>query len=114
MNTADAPSPTPFSFPDYRLFWIARFSAVMATISMVVIIGYQLVLVAIEDNGMTAEEAGLQLGLLGLFQFVPLLLLTPVAGWAADRFDRRTVARLANMVDLCIALVFGWLTMRTC
>lgn len=103
-------SQSPLAYPEYRLFWIARFSAVMATMAMIVIIGYQLVIVAIEKHGMTASEAGLQLGLLGLAQFVPLLLLTPVAGWAADRFERRTVARLANMCDMAVALALGWVT----
>src|SRR5690606_14321088 len=52
----------------------------------------------------------LMLGVLGLVQFVPLALLTPVAGWAADRFERRTVARLANGVDLLIALCLALAT----
>jgi MFS family permease len=104
-------SASPIAYRDYRLFWVARFSAVMATMAMIVIIGYQLVIIAIDQKGMSAGEAGLQLGLLGLFQFIPLLLLTPVAGWAADRFERRTVARLANLIDLGIALVLGWATM---
>jgi MFS family permease len=109
--TADPPS-NPFAYPEYRLFWIARFSAVMATMAMIVILGYQVVVISIEDYRMTAKQAGLQLGLLGLFQFIPLLLLTPVAGWVADRFERRMVARLANTIDLLVALVLGWATMK--
>ncbi len=84
----------------------------MATMSVVVILGYQLVVVAIEDYGMTQKEAGLQLGLLGLVQFLPSLILTPVAGWAADRFERRTIARLANGVDAAVALVLAWMTWK--
>jgi MFS family permease len=103
-------SQSPLAYRDYRLFWIARFAAVMATTAMVVIIGYQLVVVAIDDYGMTAREAAFQLGLLGLFQFIPLFLLTPVAGWAADRFERRTVACLANLIDLGVAITLGWVT----
>ena len=38
---------------------------------------------------MGLRDAALMLGLLGAAQFVPLFLLTPVAGVAADRFDRR-------------------------
>jgi MFS family permease len=48
--------------------------------------------------------------LLGLFQFIPLALLTPVAGWAADRFERRRVAIFANMVDAGVAFGLGLLT----
>lgn len=102
--------PSPLSIPDFRFFWVARFSAVLATMGMVVVIGWQVYDVARSDYGMTPREAAFQLGLLGAFQFVPLALLTPVAGWAADRFERRLVARLANATDMVIALSLGLAT----
>jgi MFS family permease len=101
---------SPLQIPDFRLYWIARFSAVLATMGMVVIIGYQVYDVARADYGMRIREAAFYLGLVGLAQFVPLFLLTPVAGWVADRFERRTVARLANLIDMSVALGLGWLT----
>ena len=104
------PIPEPLRIPDFRLYWIARFAAVLATMGMVVIIGYQVYDVARSDYGMSIREASFQIGLLGLFQFVPLALLTPVAGWVADRFERRTVARLANAIDMSVALSLGWFT----
>jgi MFS family permease len=103
-------APSPLSFVDYRYFWLARFTAVMATIAMVVVIGYQLYDTARTDYGMSIKEASFQLGLLGLFQFVPLALLTPVAGWVADRFERRSVAIFSNLIDLAIAAALGWFT----
>ena len=102
--------PEPMRNPDFRLYWIARFSAVLATMGMVVIIGYQVYDTARGDYGMSIRDAALMLGLLGLFQFVPLALLTPVAGWVADRYERRTVARLANAIDMSVALALGWVT----
>jgi len=108
-SIAPAPS-SPLAIPDFRLFWIARFAAVMATMGMVVIIGYQVYDVARADYGMSVRDAAFQLGLLGLVQFVPLALLTPVAGWVADRFERRTVARLANGIDMGVALALGYVT----
>ena len=102
--------PHPLSFPAFRAYWLSRFVAVIATMSMVVIIGWQVYDIARSDYGMSPSSAAFQLGLLGLAQFVPLFVLTPVAGWAADRFERRTVARLANMIDLGVALALGWLT----
>ncbi len=54
--------------------------AVLATMGMVVVIGYQAYDIARSDYGMSIREASLQLGLLGVVQFVPLALLTPVAG----------------------------------
>ena len=78
--------------------------------AMVVVIGYQLYDTARTDYGMSIREASFQLGLLGLVQFVPLAILTPVAGWVADRFERRRVAIFANMIDLLIAVLLGWFT----
>ena len=101
---------SPLSIPDFRFYLIARFAAVLATMGMAVIIAYQVYDVARADYGMSIREASLQLGLVGLAQFVPLLLLTPLAGWVADRFERRTVARLANAIDMVVALSLGWFT----
>lgn len=101
---------SPLQIRDYRFFWLARFISVFGTLSMVVLIGYQTYDVARTDYGMDKPEAAFQLGLLGLAQFVPLLLLTPVAGLAADRFDRRIVAALANLVDSTLAVALALLT----
>jgi MFS family permease len=110
LPDATPKAPSPLSFPDYRYFWLARFTAVMATMAMVVVIGYQLYDTARTDYGMSIREASFQLGLLGLVQFVPLAILTPVAGWVADRVERRKVAIFANMIDLVIAALLGWFT----
>ena len=102
--------PEPLRIPDFRLYWIARFAAVLSTMGMVVIVGYQVYDVARSDYAMSIKEASFQIGLVGLSQFIPIALLTPVAGWAADRFERRTVARIANAIDMLVALALGWLT----
>src|SRR3546814_17872263 len=102
MPAATPKAPSPLSFPDFRYFWLARFTAVMATIAMVVVIGYQLYDTARSDYGMSLKEASFQLGLLGLFQFVTLAIITPVAGWAAHRFDRRSVPILSNSHNLLL------------
>lgn len=101
---------SPLQIGDYRRYWLARFMAVFATMSMVVLLGYQLYEVARDDYGMSVAEASFQLGLLGLVQFIPLFLLTPVAGLAADRFDRRHVAAFANAIDGGVAAVLAVLT----
>jgi MFS family permease len=102
---------SPFQIPDYRLFWLSRLTSVIATNGMVVILGYQLYDVARSQYGMPIPQAAFQLGLLGLAQFAPLFLLTPVAGLVADRFDRRSVAAIATLLDLCVALVLGLVTL---
>lgn len=47
----------------------------------------------------------LDLGLVGLVQFVPLFLASPLAGYAADTRDRRRVALICQTVASVIALV---------
>jgi MFS family permease len=106
----DGHARSPVAYRDYRFYWLARFSAVMATMAIVVVLGYQLYDTARSDYGMSVKQASFQLGLLGLAQFVPLAVLTPVAGWAADRFERRLVARFANTIDMGIAIALAWLT----
>ena len=101
---------SPLAIPDYRRFWLARFLSVAATTGMVVVLGYQLYDVARSQYGMSISGAAFQLGLLGLAQFLPVLLLTPVAGLVADRFDRRTVAGCALLLDMAIALCLALVT----
>jgi MFS family permease len=98
---------SPLQIRDYRFFWLTRFASVLATSSMVVIIGYQLYDVARSDYHMSIRDAAFLLGVLGLAQFVPLMLLTPVAGVVADRFDRRLVGALAMSIDLLIAVTLA-------
>ena len=94
---------SPIAIPDYRRFWLARLCSVIATSGMVVVLGYQLYDVARAQYGMSIGHAAFQLGILGLVQFLPVFLLTPVAGVLADRFDRRNVAALASLIDLLVA-----------
>ena len=101
---------SPLAIPDFRYYWLARFSAVIATMAMVVVLGWQVYDLARSEYDLSVREGALLLGLVGLAQFVPLALLTPVAGWVADRFERRLVARTANGIDLSIALMLGTLT----
>ena len=101
---------SPLQIRDFRIFWLSRFASTFGTIGMVVIIGYQLYDVARGQYGMTIPQAALQLGILGLAQFLPLFLLTPVAGVVADRFDRRSVAGIASFLDLLVALALALIT----
>ncbi|GAB4478624.1 MAG: MFS transporter [Erythrobacter tepidarius] len=101
---------SPLQIGDYRRYWLARFLAVFATMSMVVLLGYQTYEVARADYAMSLAEASFYLGLLGLAQFVPLFVLTPVAGLAADRFDRRHVAAFANGIDALVAVLLTVMT----
>ena len=75
---------------------------------MVVVIGAQTYQIARTTYQMTEQQASFLLGVLGLVQFIPFMLLTPLAGLVADRMDRRYVAAAATAVDMILALVFVW------
>jgi len=101
---------SPIQIPDYRLFWLGRFSTVLATSAVAVVLGWQVYDIARSDYGMSRGEAAFQLGIIGLVQFIPLFLLTPVAGLVADRYDRRKVGAFAIGVDLIMTLLLAVFT----
>lgn len=74
---------------------------------MVVVIGAQTYRLARSDYGMNEAEASFMIGVLGLVQFVPFMLLTPLAGVLADRMDRRYVAAAACALDVVIAVLLA-------
>lgn len=74
---------------------------------VVVVIGAQTYQIARTTHGMAPDQAAFLLGILGLAQFIPFMLLTPVAGLLADRLDRRHLGAAALGIDLVIAAVLA-------
>lgn len=97
-----APIPHPLRFRDYRLYFMARLCATLAQNAMMIVLGWQAYSIARETMDIRAATA--QLGLIGLAQFVPVFLLTPVSGWAADRFDRRHIGVVTIAISVACAL----------
>jgi MFS family permease len=85
MTTAAEAAPSRWAAFQNRAFmkyWLARLAASFAAQIQVVAVGWQV-------YEMTRDP--LDLGLIGLSQFLPALLLVLVTGAAADRFRRRTI-----------------------
>jgi MFS family permease len=100
---------SPFSFRDFRFYWLARFTTTIAQNAMVVVIGWQVYDIA--RRTMSPKEAAFQLGMVGVAQFLPLAALTLITGWTADRIDRRWIARIVLLAEaLCAAwlALLGW------
>ncbi len=95
--------PEPLRITDFRAFWLARLTTTIGQMAMVIVIGWQVYDIARET--MDIREAAFQLGLIGLVQFVPLFVLTPISGWTADRLDRRHIARAVILLELVCALI---------
>ena len=97
--------PAPLRIRDFRTYWLSRLASTIAQMAMVIVIGWQVYDISRETMGI--RDAAFQLGLIGLVQFVPLFVLTPVSGWAADRLDRRHIARAVLALEgLCALILF--------
>ncbi|UYH56241.1 MFS transporter [Qipengyuania sp. SS22] len=106
---APSPDSSPLRIANFRAYWFSRLSMTLAQYAMMLIIGWQTYNIA-RDSGLGIAAASGQLALIGLMQFVPLFLLTPFSGWAADHFDRRNLARLTVIAQLGCAGALAWLT----
>src|SRR5215467_11301088 len=71
-----------FTHPGFVLFQIARFLIVAAVEMQAVAVGWQVYEIT---------KRPLDLGYVGLAQFLPGILLFPISGHASDRFERRKV-----------------------
>ncbi len=80
----------PFSHPSFARYWCARVFWTLGTQIQITAMGWQVYDIA-RARGDTIEEGAFLLGLIGLSQFVPLLILSLFGGQAADRFDRRRI-----------------------
>jgi len=85
----------PFAF-----FWLARVAAAIAVQMQAVALGWQ---------AYALTGSAFYLGLVGLAQFLPLFLLTLAVGHVADRYDRRLVGSVSQLVEAIAAgmLAFG-------
>ena len=90
----------------FMRYWVSRVTGNLAN---------QMLLVAIAWQMYEITGSAWDLGLVGLYQFVPALLLTLVAGQVADRFNRGHiilacfVAQAVTSAVLWLAAVDGWL-----
>lgn len=88
-----------FTFPDFTFYQLSRFFIVLATEMQSVAVGWQVY---------DITKRPLDLGLVGLAQFLPGILLFLVSGHAADRYDRRKVLMVGYAgFALCSSLLLG-------
>lgn len=84
-------------------FWVARFLATFATQIVSVAVGWQI-------YDLTRDP--FDLGLVGIIQFAPSLLLVLFTGAIADRYGRRLIMGLAALLEAVCALAILILTWR--
>ena len=83
------------SHPDFARYAYGRFAGTLAWQMINVVLGYQV-------WELTRKEA--YLGLIGLAQFLPFVVLLLPGGQMADRFDRRLIIALAYGLELVAAV----------
>lgn len=90
-----------FAHRQFVRFWFARLSGVMAN---------QMLMVAVAWHMYDITSSAWDLGLVGLFQFIPALLMTLPGGHVADRLHR---GRIFAACMLAQAVVAAWLVGAT-
>src|SRR5689334_18724732 len=80
--------------PAFVLFWFAR---------VAVTVGYQMLIVAVGWQLYALTRDPFDLGLIGLIQFVPAVLLFLVVGQVSDRYDRRLVLIACQAIEAIAA-----------
>jgi MFS family permease len=87
--TLSAADQTPLlSYRSYIFYWLARVATNGASQMLLVAVGWQIY---------NLTNNPLDLGYVGLIQFVATISLTLVVGTVADRYDRRTVVRTCQI-----------------
>jgi len=95
-----------FAHRAFALYWFSRIASILSFHMLVVAVGWQLY---------ALTDSAFDLGLLGLAQFAPMLLLTLFVGHAADRYDHRIILMLCQVTEgvaaavLALGTAMGWL-----
>src|ERR1700693_5027008 len=98
-QTSIAAGRVAFAYPSFGLYQLARFCIVFCTEMQSVAVGWQVYEIT---------KRPLDLGLTGLVQFLPGVLLFLLAGHVTDRFDRRKLLSICYIgYALSSALLLG-------
>jgi len=93
--------------PSFANYWVSR---ILSSTS------FQMLSVAIGWQMYALTHDAFSLGLVGLAQFIPMVLLTLVVGQVADRFNRRKIVYICQIIEVLTAAfllygsIGGWLT----
>ena len=90
-------------FPAFMRFWWARVAGTSANQMLMVAVGWQMY---------ALTGSALDLGLVGLLQFMPALALVLVAGHVVDRFHRARILSLCMAAQALIAVLLALASMH--
>jgi len=96
-----------FQFRDFRLLWFGLLVSNLGTWMQFTALGFYVVKIA-----PTPSLAPLYVGLIGASRAIPVLLLSPIAGVIADRYPRRRVLLITNVIIALLALALALVMAR--
>lgn len=82
----------------FLLFWVVRVSSSLA---------FQIIAVSVGWQVYSLTNSTFALGMVGLAQFVPQMILTLPAGHIADQYDRRHIMRACQIVEALAAIALA-------
>lgn len=88
-------------FRDFRLFWLGLLTSR---------IGSEMQVVAVSWQVYTLTKSALSLGFIGLARFLPVVILSLVGGIAADRFNRKKVMIVSQVVMTLVSAILAYTT----
>lgn len=112
MTTIAAAQPpgSVWSHRAFALYWAGRIVSILSFQMLMVAIGWQLYAIT---------GSALDLGFVGLAQFVPMIVLTLLVGHVADRYDHRLILLACQVTEagaavvLALGTLMGWLSPLT-
>jgi MFS family permease len=90
----------------YMLFLAGRFIATLGVQVQATTIAWQIYALA-RQTGSSINEASFTLSMIGLIQFLPVLILTLPAGQVADHHNRRNIMIISLLADLVSTVVLA-------
>lgn len=84
-------------------FWLARTSSSFGFQMLSIIVGWQIY---------SQTHSAFWLGMIGLVQFFPSVILALPAGHIADQFDRRRVVMFGQILEWAAIALLAWLTWK--
>ncbi len=84
-------------------FWLARTSSSFGFQMLSIIVGWQIY---------SQTHSAFWLGMIGLVQFFPSVILALPAGHIADQFDRRRVVMFGQVLEWAAIALLAWLTWK--
>jgi MFS family permease len=93
----------PFRFRDFSLLWSGLLVGNIGTWMQFTALGFYVAKMA-----PNAAVGSFYIGLLGASRMVPVLIASPFAGVVADRYPRRMILLLTNLMTALLAVLLAW------